>query len=490
MKGVIILLSFLILVSVVSASSDVAYILKNTAKPDAGFLDVFHEMDLSVDLIDDNNIKNTNFANYDLIFIGNEKVNSKLIPKNKPVILANKYLGKYFNFIDKGNINQFASNFPLDVFTEDTDVSVYEVSESSPGKVNLYYYYVPTKNKKQNIESVATTNTKYKNELGDVIAYSNEGTKKCFFGIVETKYWTDDAEDLFKDCIEFVVGGAVPGNQTNNQTETNETMIHDVGINKNYTNSINGVRIQELENDSYLLDEVSELVCNKKYKIDFKTENLGDFTENISFLGIFGNYNWTTDKKNLIPSSFTTAGSKTINISFSPGNYIINISAVIDNDANLGNNFAFRNVKVVCGGQNQSQQNQTQTNETLIHDVGIVGDYTNSINGIRIQNDETNQYLINDSKLTCNKKYIVSYKTMNYGNFTENIIFTGTLANFNWTSTKTNLTSGTSTTTGSKTINMTFVPGNYAINIFANIFGDNNLSDNSASRNVEIVCGQ
>lgn len=484
-RGLIIFLGIVFLLNIVGASSSVAYVLKNPAKPDAGFMNVFHEMNLSIALIDDNKIKNTNFSNYNFVFIGDEKLmNLKKIPENKPIIIANKYYGKEFGFIGKGNINQFASNSPLYIY-KNGEIPVYEVSKPSPGKINLHYYYIPTKNK-INLNTIATTSTGYEKELGDVIAYSRNGIKKCFFGITETKYWTPEARNLFRNCVNFVLSGESeepPENQT--QNNTNQTMIHDVGINKDYANSIGGIRIQDLENDSYLLENISELMCSKRYKIDFKTENLGNFTENISFLGIIGNFNWSTTKENLTSGSSTTAGSKTINISFSPGDYVINISAMINNDANLENNFALRNIKVVCGEQNETQNNQT---EGMIHDVGIVEDYSNSINGIRIRDDETKEYLINDSKLTCNKKYVISYKTMNYGNFTEDVSFLGRIANFSWTSTKINLTSGTSTTTGSKTINMTFAPGFYSVNITATIEADSNLADNFASRNVEVVC--
>ena len=63
------------------------------------------------------------------------------------------------------------------------------------------------------------------------------------------------------------------------------------------------------------------LVCSKKYKIDFKTFNFGNFTEDVRLVGRFGNFEWDSLKTGLEVGKYTTAGSKTINVSFSRGYY-------------------------------------------------------------------------------------------------------------------------------------------------------------------------
>ena len=60
------------------------------------------------------------------------------------------------------------------------------------------------------------------------------------------------------------------------------------------------------------------------------------------------------------------------------------------------------------------------------------------------------------------------------------------ISNFNWTSLKKNLEPGKTTTTGSKTINMTFDSGFYSLDIFAGIEEDISPENNFRSR--EVVC--
>ena len=175
-------------------------------------------------------------------------------------------------------------------------------------------------------------------------------------------------------------------------------------------------------------------------------------------------------------------------MTFSEGNYSVNVFANIENDSDNSDNQKTRNVRIVCGEQNQSQ-NQTQNNQTGIHNVGIDANYSNSVNGIRIKDLEADTYLSDElSELMCWKKYTISYKTINYGNFSENITFTGMIANYSWTTLKDNLESGDYTLAGSKTINMTFIPGIYNLNISANILEDINLLDNFVSRDVKVIC--
>ena len=518
-KGFSLFIVFILSLSIISAS-DVAYVLKNPEKPDYVILDIFNEMNLSVDLIDSKNIPGFNFSKYDFIFVGDDRIKNSKYLSGFPIVIANGYYGKDFGISRKNSIKKIAANSPLNIIKNKSLMQVYDTAKFKSRGVNLAYYYISEKYQ-NNLVSVASVELGFDSETGNVIAYSYGETKKCFFGIIETKYWTKDAEELFKDCVNFVRegNGQLPspvcgngilesgeqcddGNLINgdgcnnlcrieqNQSQQNETLIHNIGIDELYSNSVNGIRIKNVEIGEYVLGENAELMCGKKYTFDFRTRNLGNFIENISFLGILGEFNWTAEKIDLIPGETTTAGSKTINMTFSEGNYSVNVFANMENDVNLSNNHAVRNIRIVCGVQNQSQQNQTQNNQTGIHDVGIDANYSNSVNGIRIKDlENNNSYLLGElSELQCNKKYTVSYKTINYGIFSENITFTGMIANYSWTTLKNNLESGDDTIAGSKTINMTFIPGIYNLNISANILEDSNLLDNFVSRNVKVVC--
>ncbi|MFH1585139.1 MAG: DUF4215 domain-containing protein [archaeon] len=535
------------------ASGKVAYVTKS-GKVDQGFANAFIEMGLSIDLIKPKEIYTTDFSKYNFIFIGDERIrNAGDIPVDLfPSVIANKYHGEEFELTNAGGVSQLGSNTALDVKADYEVVQVYTKSTYKTGGLSIPYYYLNPTYENPIMQTVATTNVGYDVELGDVIAYSadNQGPNKCFFGIIKTKFWTEETKEMFKDCVGFAMQGSPI------------YFVHDVAIDETYTNSVNGVRIKDVATGEYLLGSVSQLECDKEYKIDFKTLNNGDFSEDIDFLGVIDGFNWTSKKTGLGPGESTTTGSKTLTIDFDPGFYTIDIFAEIIDDANPLDNSASRDIEVICSpviiepfcGDNICNAEETcetcqgdcgvcepvcgdyECNgdetcstcemdcgvcepicgnevveygeecddgnlingdgcndycivEAMIHDVGIIGDYTNSVNGIRIKNVLTGEYLLDTvSRLECNKSYKIDYKTMNLGNYVEDVDFLGIVNGYNWTSSKENLTVGGYTTAGSKTLTIDFDPGFYAINIFAEIMDDANPLDNSASRDIEVFC--
>jgi len=313
---------------VVSASGNVAYIYRNPRMIDDVFVSAFENMGLSVDLVDDKNIKGFNFSGYRMIFVGDERFrNLKYLP-DMPIVVANGYYGKQLGFIEKGRISGLSSNMPLNV-EKNPVIQVYDRASFKLGSRGIPYYYIPSKYQKLDAESVVRTPIGYKRVAGDVISYL---PGKCFFGIVNAKYWTEDAKGLFEDCVNHVL---IDG-------------VHDVEIVGDYVNSVGGVRIRDEELGEYLLDEIARLNCNKKYKIDFKTENVGDYAEDVVISGMIGNFNWTSMKTGLEAGKSTTTGSKTINVTFVSGFYDLEILSWIEDDATPWNNLRTRQVEIVC----------------------------------------------------------------------------------------------------------------------------------------------
>ena len=313
---------------VVSASGDVAYVYRNSRMVDDVFVSVFVDMGLSVDLVDSKNIKMTNFSGYKFIFIGDERLrNLKYLP-DVPMVVVNGYYGKQLGLVDRGRISKLSSSMPLNVVQNPT-IQVYDRAAFKLGSRGIPYYYIPSKYQRSDAESVAHTPIGYKRAAGDVISYL---PGKCFFGISQAKYWTEDARDLFEGCVNHVLAGG----------------IHDIEIVEDYVNSVGGVRIKDEESGEYLLDNVSRLSCNKKYKIDFKTVNVGEYSEDVLISGEFGDYNWSSTKSGLGVGKTTTMGSKTINVTYDVGFYDVVVSAWIDGDVTPWNNLRMRVVEVVC----------------------------------------------------------------------------------------------------------------------------------------------
>lgn len=349
-RGKIFIISFLIisLISVLSINlvfahemlhGDVAYLIKDwnsLDNSDLGFLITLFDMELTVDFITDEEIMFTDFSHYKFIFVSNDRFEHVIHLPEHNIVLANKHFADWFGFLDMGNVRTIASNGMLKIKKNGDIVGAYDRATFKLGGVSVPYYFLPKQYKNMNVMSIATTHTGRANELGDVVAYLDEGKKKCFFGIVKSDLWTMESMELFKGCVMF----ALPPPEMN----------HDVKIDETYVNSVNGIRIKDEQTDIYL-NNTDKLMCNQKYKIDFRTMNVGNFTEDVNFTGMLGNFTWTAKKTGLNPGELTTIGSKTINItnsSFPVGVYNVKIMASIVNDTTPLDNSVMRSVEVVC----------------------------------------------------------------------------------------------------------------------------------------------
>ncbi len=200
---------------IVSASSDIAYVLKNPNNPDNKFLDAFEELNLTVDLINIKNVNSINLSKYKLVFVGNQRfTNPELIkPQNQNTLIANSFHVNEFGLTSNG-ISQLASSAPLQVQKENQLVQVYDrCCFNSGSNIAIPYYFLLYLNKNQHIKTVASTPL---NEDDAVIAFinksktlsNNELTKGrvVFFGVTETRYWTHDAKNLFKLAVRLALG--------------------------------------------------------------------------------------------------------------------------------------------------------------------------------------------------------------------------------------------------------------------------------------------
>jgi len=362
-------------ISLASASS-VGYLIRdlNKVSPEDNVLQAFSDLDLEISFIQDKELKSADLSRYDLIFIGDEKFKNikKVDFSNKNVVSMNHYYEERIGMAKLKGTSSLSSRSPLYVLKDGKRVQAYMQGQNDRGQ-NLQYYYLSKTRRADGVESVAKTYTKVSTKYGDVIAYKNSSStngRKCFFGITDSYYWTPEASEMFKNCIEFVLPGG--SNNDNNQTNTgnesnnngtimNTSLIHDINL-EFISNSVNGIRVRDSETEAYLIDteNISELMCNRKYTISYQTRNVGNFTENISYTGDLmpddlNNtvFNWSARRENLEPWGTTTTGSKTVNITFPTGNYSIIINAILENasggvDAHPENNLRIRKVKIVC----------------------------------------------------------------------------------------------------------------------------------------------
>jgi hypothetical protein len=215
------------------ASGDIAYIYKNDRLVDDNVVDVFDDLGLSVDLIDEDDINGMDFSTYKFLFVGDERFrNEDQIPIDKyPSIVSNYYFGEEWGFTDREGVSKLGSNSPLSVNKDGSIIQVYSSASFPTRPVAIPYYYLADENKASDLDQVASTYTGDGDELGDVISYATQGSRLlngkvaddniCFFGIVESDYWTNAAKGLFEDCIGFV--GVVCEND-------NDCLDQDVGV--------------------------------------------------------------------------------------------------------------------------------------------------------------------------------------------------------------------------------------------------------------------
>ena len=217
-----------IFASSILADDKVAYVYKSKSQIDKNIVNVFKDMGLKVDLINEKNLP-SNFDGYRFVFIGDErfKYNSKIKIWEFPVIVSNYFFGDDWGLTDDDEISKLAASSPLSVQKDNKIIQVYNKARSNG--VSIPYYYLDKGNKAEDLIGVASPYINNGNNLGDVISYGKPGTKLsngqstedkiCFFGIIESDFWTKDAREMFEECIEFV--GVTCENDNDCGTEIN-----------------------------------------------------------------------------------------------------------------------------------------------------------------------------------------------------------------------------------------------------------------------------
>ena len=208
---------FTLLINLISAA-DVAYIYNKDYKVDQNVIDIFEELGMSVKLVKDKDVPRTNFDDFHMIFVGDElfKNEEKIPIDKKPTVIANYYHGEEFGLTDFDGVSKLASRNPLEVKKDGRIVKVYTQARYDLGSVSIPYYFLDDENKAEGMQSVARTyiglNTN--NDFGDVVSVSDAGlrlkngkitqAKICFYGIIESDFWTPAAREMFLDCVGYV----------------------------------------------------------------------------------------------------------------------------------------------------------------------------------------------------------------------------------------------------------------------------------------------
>ncbi len=199
-----------------SAVADVGYIYRKSFNVDQNIINALEEMGLTVELVSESTLPK-DLSKYKFIFVGDENFRKESsIPVNDvPTVLVNYYEGAKWGLTDNEGVSKLAMRTPLKVKKNGQEIQVYTLAIPAAGKPAIAYYYLDKENIASGLETVAETQeTASDSHFGDVIAYASPGvqmangkmqnSKLCFFGIVESDFWTTQAKNLFKDCVGFV----------------------------------------------------------------------------------------------------------------------------------------------------------------------------------------------------------------------------------------------------------------------------------------------
>lgn len=473
------ILSIFILVSIASAA-DVAYIYKTNSQIDDNVLEVFNELALTVDLIKENSLPNS-FSSYKLIYIGKESYrNKKDFPVNKyPVIISNRNPLKAWGLTNRDGVSQMGATSPLKVITDSTQIQVY-TQGLKQNKVAISYYYLDKENKAPALQQIAATKTTSSGvKFGDVISYAEAGAQLlngktqqrnlCFFGIIESDFWTPAARDLFKDCVNFVAGSAQPAPECITSAECPS-------------------------------EELSQPFCQNNNVYKTKTTNAcvenkcSPSTENISVeTCLFGCEAGACKPApvQIDECNETKICESTLSQPFCQDNNVYKIQFSFScvggqcvpssNESILVQSCAFGCSQAQCLPEPQLG----------IHDIALI-DFANSTNKIQIKYYNTSEGgIISDNHLQCNEDYRITIMVENKGNFTENVSFLSSLGSIEFNHAAiTNFTAGDKKSKYKKLSTTNLTEGYYNISIEAIIdgFADANSADNKALREIFISC--
>lgn len=194
------------------SASDVAYIYKS--KVDNNIIGLFSSLNLKTDLIKETALIQEGLPKYKFIFVGDENFIKEIPIIKYPSVISNYHLGKKIGLTDNEGVSKLVSTKPLSVNFKNKIIQVYKSAADSKG-FSIPYYFLDNENKAPALKMIAGTySTSSGKDFGDVVAFGYKGDALlnnnvleeniCFFGIIKSDYWTDEAKNLFKKCIKHV----------------------------------------------------------------------------------------------------------------------------------------------------------------------------------------------------------------------------------------------------------------------------------------------
>ncbi len=219
MKKLFLMFFVLILLSAYAnaQNKDVAYIVRFSSNPD--FINTLNDLSLSFDIISSGTISSTNLSNYKMLLIGDEFFPNALnipVDKHNSLVVNTVHIDDFgLSFTNPGvtisnqplsikniDVNKWVTNgLPEIIQTYTQPKELYSLSRADSSGISRYI--VSVKDNANDPDHVVAVVMPSKRLLNNKISLG----RITFFGITESSFWTNDAEELFKRSLLFTLRG-------------------------------------------------------------------------------------------------------------------------------------------------------------------------------------------------------------------------------------------------------------------------------------------
>jgi hypothetical protein len=250
----IIPLLFLILIPLTLAyeTGEVLYITRFPTVYEDAMVSSLIDMGFTVDIVTESNLDTISYDDYVFMIVGEDYfADPELMPVNtKKSIILNTWNIDDFHWAVHGSA--YASSQPIDVINVDDshlitngigpNPVIYTTAQANGP--NIEVNFLSRLKRAPQLKSIVSTVT---HTLDSIIATAVPGTslkdgvtsntKTAFFGIVNSEYWTDDAETLFENTVIWLLTDDTPpviSNVNADVAETSAEVTWDTDDNANF----------------------------------------------------------------------------------------------------------------------------------------------------------------------------------------------------------------------------------------------------------------
>jgi len=186
---------------------DVAYVVKDSSKPNQQFIKALNDLGYSYELIGESQVAKTDFTKYRMILLGNEKIKDVPVENFNSLIVNPSYYPLWS--ASKGSLTSnhiqtaYNSNKETEITKDVRETFNVYTATKTPSGISLQTHYLD-RTKRTGVLGITLTSNKITDRKKYAIAIK-ENPKRVFFGITESEYWTQDSKKLFYNSIEWIL---------------------------------------------------------------------------------------------------------------------------------------------------------------------------------------------------------------------------------------------------------------------------------------------